>query len=303
MKIKKKILLFFIPFVLIIFIISNFFSNKNKKPLIVSHIDGGICSQIYFYSRGKYLEELGYNVKWDLSWYKKEKIIHPNDYSTRNFELTKAFPDIKIKKASKFEIRKCKKNVINTDENNNKIVDIVKPNSYLVGYSDRNPYPYLTFLQKNFKPDKLEFDEQNKMWFELINKDTNSCGVHVRRGDLSTPNLAYGIPPTAEYFIKVIEFLHEKNSDISFYFFSEELDWIKDNIIPKLSSDIKYHIVNANTASRGYLDLFLLSRCKYIIGSHGSFGAVAQMLSENSILISYHENKNKEKKDIVITNK
>lgn len=244
-------------------------------------------------------------MKWDLSWYKKEKIIHPDDYSTRNFELNKAFPDIKIKKANKFEIRKCKKNVINTDENNNKIADLLKSNSYIIGYKCRglNSDSTLTFLKNNFNPDRLEFDEQNKMWFKLISRDINSCGIHVRRGDLKTFDPVYGMPTTAEYFIKIIEFLHEKNSDISFYFFSEETDWIVDNIIPKLSSDIKYHIVNANHANRGYLDLFLLYKCKYIIDSHGSLGSTAHILSENSIFISYQKNKNKEKKDIIIENK
>lgn len=40
------------------------------------------------------------------------------------------------------------------------------------------------------------------------------------------------------------------------------------------------------------LDLFLLSECKYIIGSQGSFGNFAYNLSYNSKFIDYYENKN-----------
>lgn len=285
-KFKKFILAVILPIFL--------FSCKpsaNKKPLVVLNIEGGICSQIFFYYRGKYLEEQGYNVKWDLTWFGKHEKIHTNDPSTRNFELKKAFPTIKLNIASQTEIDECKKsNFINVDTKKKikGVEDIkIKSNSYITGYGARY-YNYENFMRESFNP---ILDNATKKWFDIIINDKDSCGVHVRRGDLSDNNAVYGSPAPVEYFIEAIKFLRKKNPNMSFYFFSEEKDWIRENIVPKLTEDIKYYIVDANNANNGYLDLFLLSKCKYIVGSHGSFGDFAHMLSNNSIYISYRVNK------------
>lgn len=271
--------------------------NKNKDSLVVLWTNGGISSQMNFYARYKYFEELGYNVKFDMKWFDDFNKVHPNDSYTRNFDLLKAFPSIKISIANESEIKTCKENnYINTDEIKakgleSKLVEFVKPNTYITGYSiKRSASDYWDFFRERFNP---ELDEKNKKWLNLIlEDDKNSCGVHVRRGDLSTYNEAYGDPVPADYFISAIKFLYNKNPNMSFYFFSEEVDWIRDNIIPYIDKEIKYHIVDANNAGTGYLDLFLLSKCKYIIGSQGSFGRFAYNLSYNSKFIDYYENKN-----------
>lgn len=265
-------------------------SANKKLSLVILYMDGGICSQILFYYRGKYLEDQGYNVKWDLTWFEEEEKKHPNDYMTRNFDLEKAFPAIKLNRASQAEIEECKKNnFIDVDAKKIKEVkDIkIKPNSYITGY-DARWYNYENFMRENFNP---TLNDASRKWFDIIDNNMDSCGIHIRRGDLTSYHPAYGDPTPSEYFIELIKFLHKKNPNLSFYLFSEEKDWVRENIIPKLAEDVKYYIVDANNADNGYLDLFLLSRCRYIVGSHGSFGDYAHMLSNNSIYISYRVNK------------
>ena len=52
----------------------------------------------------------------------------------------------------------------------------------------------------------------------------------------------------------------------------------KEHIIPYIK-DKKYEIVEENDDRSGYLDMYLLSRCKIIISSNGGFALTARLLS------------------------
>ena len=90
--------------------------KKDNKAIILT--DGGICSQIAFYVLGKYLEDLGYEIKYDLTWFKKNG-KDCNGVHARNYIMDVAFPELNIgiasdKEALKFEKKyafPCKTNV------------------------------------------------------------------------------------------------------------------------------------------------------------------------------------------------
>ncbi len=110
-------------------------------------------------------------------------------------------------------------------------------------------------------------------------KKTQSCAVHVRRGDLSVYNPAYGYPTPKEYYIKAVNIIHKLHPEVKFFFFSEECNWIKEEIIPNIDSEIKYKICDQNGADRGYLDLYLMSKAEHLIASSGSLARTAKILS------------------------
>ena len=116
-------------------------------------------------------------------------------------------------------------------------------------------------------------------------RNTSSCAVHVRRGDLSAYIPAYGEPVSAQYFLDAMELLYLKNSSIVFYFFSDEMQWVKENIIPKIEGKYNYELVNKNGSDKGYLDLYAVSSADYIIASNGSFGSAGKVLSKKNALI------------------
>lgn len=93
-------------------------------------------------------------------------------------------------------------------------------------------------------------------------------------------------PP--EYFVNSVMFFVKQYPDASFYFFSDEPNWIQDNILPLLT-DIKnpIHLVSHNGSDRGYMDLALLSYCEHHVASQGSMAKYAHLLNQNknSILI------------------
>ncbi len=58
-----------------------------------------------------------------------------------------------------------------------------------------------------------------------------------------------------------------------FYFFSDEPDWVRDELIPQLYlTEGNCKIVDINGSDKGYMDLFLIARCKHQITSKGTLG-------------------------------
>lgn len=256
-------------------------STKGLEKSIIVRVDGGIASQIVFYLLGKYFSDKNINVKYDLEWFTSCGMDLQNRF-VRNFDFEKAFPNLKIKKATEKEIKFYKKNFkIKGNNYKNK-----KAPLYLGAYYDFDTLlkQYKNFLIENFNP---ELNDKNRIWLEKI-KGSNACGIHVRRGDLSQGNVAYGSPATPEYFVKSINYIKSTFPNSKFFFFSDEIDWIKSEILPNLKNT-EFEIVDCNGSDRGYLDLYLLSNCKNFITSIGSFGKFASILSnnkkENSITI------------------
>lgn len=262
-------------------------NNNQKEAMILT--DGGISSQIIFHALGLYFEELGYNVKYDLKWF-RENGKDLNGEFNRSFVMDKAFPsfDIKIATPEEAEVfyKKYYQKKSNLEKPKNKL--------YIYGYQNRveSFIKYRDVFAKNFNPiDK----ESIKGLLNEIEKN-NSCAVHVRRGDLANSGTIYGKPTSVEYFINAIKIIRGLTGDDAvFYFFSEELDWVEKNILTRLDKDIKCVCVNQNDSDKGYLDLYLISRAKSVIASHGSFGLFGRLLSFNAdkgylIMAKNHEN-------------
>jgi hypothetical protein len=147
---------------------------------------------------------------------------------------------------------------------------------YLQGY-----YKYeMSTIEKNWqkyctiKRAEEILDEKNLAVCREIESCENPIGVHVRRGDMAVEGGYWEVIP-AQYFINLCEDLN--GEDTTFFFFSEEPEWILKNIIPYVN--IRYKIVS-NNAFDGCKDLYLLSRCRYQATSQGSFGKYAYMMND-----------------------
>jgi len=266
--------------------IKSVFSDKEK--FVIVRVDGGIASQIAFYALGKYYIDKGYKVKFDLSWFDEFGMDIENKFQ-RNFDLLKAFNLDNFEIASKDEIEYYRNNF----PLKSKLYQIAKPPVYVGRYYDYKKVLLKSrdFLISKFNP---ELDENNKLWLSKI-QSQNSCAIHVRRGDLSNCKFSYyGKTATAEYFINAINYIKNKNSETKFFFFSDEVDWIKEEIVPKLH-DTDYELVDSNGSDKGYLDLYLISKCNSFISSIGSLAKVGALLSKNirnAYFILSNEDKN-----------
>jgi len=248
---------------------------KTNKNLIIVWGDGGICSQIGFYSVGLYLMNKGFDVKFDLNFFKNNAKDCIGRFD-RNFDLQKAFPNIVVNEASLSEIKYYKKHYPKRHNN----LSFFKPPLYLNGWAPILPFLVQNrhFFIDNFQP----VDVETCHTFLSDIQKHNSCGVHIRRGDLANSTEGvYGYPCSVNYFSTAINILSKLEKNIKFYFFSDEPEYVKKEILPTLSKDINYQLCDSNGSDKGYLDLYLLSKCRHIIASKGSFGAFARILSNS----------------------
>lgn len=252
---------------------------RKEKTAIVK-IEGGICSQILCYTMGKMLQEKeGYCVKYDLSWYETDGMDSKKLF-VRNYDLEKAFPSLNIEKATPNEIETAKNNSSKDKiyvQNHDTAFDIIEQ--------------YEEFFKSNFKP--YDLDSIDNILNEIKNT-SSSCAVHVRRGDLTTFHPYYGEPTQVSYFFKTTNRILKENAETTFFFFSDEPDYVFENIIPNLSPNIKYKVITQNNSDKGYLDLYLMSMCNYIIASQGSMGKFAKFLSNTAEFLIVPKSTNKQ---------
>ena len=275
-----------------------------RKDLVIIRVDGGIASQIDFVALGLEFESRGYKVKYDLSWFDEcgngfynEQKGYDRSYNIA-FDIPKAFPDIKCEIANRDENEIYRKKYF---VDNEEVIEL-KPPLYVGGYLGRHfHFKYRDFFAKHFNPKEIqESDSESKILLDNI-LSNHSCGVHIRRGDLSKEHVVYGKPLSVEYFLKNIQLVLQIEPKSKFYFFSDDLEWVKKNVIPSLNS-IEYEICNVNSVEKGYLDLYLLSRCKIIIASHGSMGKYAKMLALDSKTLLITLNKNAPMENVMMVN-
>lgn len=126
-------------------------------------------------------------------------------------------------------------------------------------------------------------DAQNKLLYSEIDSRPCPVAVHVRRGDLKVEIPAYGKPASLEYFKSAVTYMQDRDMSSFFYFFSDEPDWVRDELIPQLYlTEGNCKIVDINGSDKGYMDLFLIARCKHQITSKGTLGKYGALLGDNS---------------------
>lgn len=253
------------------------------RRLIIS-MDGGICSQMHFYLVGRYLEKK-YNctVNFDTTWFDKCGVDLEGKHK-RNFELLKIFPDLNFKEENRGLFRKTaisffyKTGTLDLSRINNQDENTLRPPAFLSCYFSDT---YFLIKEKFSKTFKVNIDllpqDNSEIKKKISDKKRDACAIHVRRGDLSKSHKVYGDPCEATYFINSIRYLKKLNNDIGFFIFSDDSDWFKTQVMPKVS-DEEIIIVEVNDSSRAWCDLILMSLCRYQITSQGSMGKYASLL-------------------------
>ncbi len=246
------------------------------NKIFVVRMDGGICSQMHFFLIGELLARKGYQVKYDIRWFKSQGKDLTGKFA-RNFDLLKAFPYLKFSVATSLETffysRLAANNSISLSE--------IKPPLYLGGYYDSNKEMYEKLFSLVFKADIAVLDKENKKVYEQISKKDNTVAIHVRRGDLATFNGAYGKPVGIDYFTHVLQRLYKKIGALNCYLFSDEPQWIKENLLDELPQVNAYTLIDFNGSDKGYMDMLLISACQYQISSKGSLGKFGGFLNDD----------------------
>ncbi len=253
--------------------------------MIITKIIGGLGNQLFQYAAARCIaEKYGTNVKLDESSY--------NEYKLRSLELNSFHA--KFDFATEAELASYHQTFINKIKN--RVLPVAKRNvykapffhfdnrffsvsnnTYLKGYWQSEKYflPVQQLIRQELTI-KKEFVESLKDFAETLSRE-NSVSVHIRRGDYKDKTFStfHGILP-AVYYDKAFKILNNKINDARYYFFSDDIGWVKNDLNMPGATYI------SGTISKTHIeDFYLMSHCKHNIIANSSFSWWAAWLNNN----------------------
>lgn len=121
-------------------------------------------------------------------------------------------------------------------------------------------------------------DSRNRSYLDKI-EFTESVAIHVRRGDFL--NCGWTVP-VARYR-ELILAMRERVPGAHFFIFSDDVQWCRENreAMGLLDTGVTY--VEGNMGGNNYIDMQLMSNCKYtILATTSSFSYLAALLNKNA---------------------
>lgn len=239
---------------------------------------GGLGNQMFAYAFALKLRALGRDVRLDTSWH--ERIQAHNGWELgRIFSLDIPECDIveleRLADLDRDLISRVRRIVFGPGRGHHverkrcydpRFLSIAE-DAYFDGYW-QSPLYHVGIepeVQAAFRfPSELE-PETLRMLTEMAGRTT--IGVHVRRGDYLQSDDLGGVCGKA-YYRRAIEFLSEGAADPYVLFFSDDLDWCRD----ELASGIDAVFVDWNRGADSWKDMRLMTLCDKLAISNSSFG-------------------------------
>lgn len=159
-----------------------------------------------------------------------------------------------------------------------------KERAYLTGYFQSEKYfkdiedkvrGAFIFSDKMWKDIDGELKRKMEGYLEGI-ENSLSVAVHVRRGDYVTSSQIYGDICTENYYRAAVKHMLGYFPKAVFYIFTNDAEWVKE-WVPRLCRQIngmdedRFTVVEGTTEDTGYLDMYLMSRCRNYILANSSF--------------------------------
>lgn len=108
-------------------------------------------------------------------------------------------------------------------------------------------------------------------------EECNSVALHIRRGDyVWNPKVTNGTMPLS-YYEEAADFIASKAHSPTFFVFSDDLSWAKENL--KIPYQMEF--VTHPTDARDWEELFLMAACKHQIIANSSFSWWGAWLNQN----------------------
>ncbi len=263
--------------------------------MIIVKLKGGLGNQMFQYAIGRRIAVVN-NVplKLDLKWFDDTGKDTLREYELKHLKINEEFAtpeEIKGVLNHKFFFNAFSRfgkqliplnrfsHIRETNKSFEPEVMHLQDNVYLDGVWANERY--FTDIKDLIREDfqlKNPSDEANTELCQMI-ESVNSVAVHVRRGDYvsnQVTNRYHGLC-SLEYYAFAIASLADKVKDPHFFLFSDDPQWVKDNI--KVNAPAVY--VSHNTTGKGYEDLKLMKSCKHNIIANSSFSWWAAWLNSN----------------------
>lgn len=244
--------------------------------MIIVHIIGGLGNQMFQYAFAKALLRNNHDIRLDISAFE-------------TYDLHGGFGldhyNINIPIASKEELTPYKINLFTKLKRklkipNKKIVeektlhfqnDLLHPldATYIYGYFQSEQYfkEIRTDIIQDFTI-KSPLSLYSKSVKEKIQASHTPVSIHIRRGDYVSNALANNTHGTCslEYYKQSIALLDAKFDNIHFFIFSDDIEWVKNNLLVKNCT----YVENASPRIP-HEDIYLMSLCQHNIIANSSF--------------------------------
>ena len=257
---------------------------------------GGLGNQMFQYAFGSYLaRKNGTELKFDLTFLLDRTPSKNEHFVFRDFDLS--IFELDVAEATKKEIAALtsRTGIPFAEKVLNKLAGTKK--SYIreehfhvsEQYLELPDNVYLEgYWQSPAYFDQLPADELSRLFtfknpvsgaaaslMETIEADNSVC-VNVRRGDF-VHNPFHGSMDTS-YFSSAEKLLNEKYPGLSYYVFSDDIEWCRENL--QFTRPVRF--ISHEYAGEKFQDyLRLMSACKHFIIPNSSFAWWAVWLSSN----------------------
>jgi len=279
-----------------------------KNNMIIIKLEGGLGNQMFQYALGRNLSLIhGTPLKVDYSYLKQSnqsgRSLRIDNFKTLLHEVTKKEVSDHTSFFQKIlDVIRLKKKTVVEKSNMFDPNILLQNNGYFVGHW--NNLKYFKENEKVIRDDfkiKNSFGECAKIYENQINSSLNSASIHIRRGDyvsIKKIQEKHGLLPIS-YYENAMNIIIEKYADTTFFVFSDDIEWAKQNLSQK------YPLVFvSNPAIQDYEELILMSVCKHNIIANSTFSWWAAYLNNNpgKIVISprnWFTNPQNNKNDII----
>lgn len=255
--------------------------------MIITKIIGGLGNQMFQYAYAKCLQQKKYDVSLDTSGFETYKLHGGYQLDRYAIDL---FPSAKeqnnkfyndsiwykiLTKVGMNHPRFIKEKSLLFDETFLKIEDDV----YIDGYFQCEKYfvDIRDILLKQFTM------TENKSNYTMIIEQQilslkRSCSLHVRRGDYVSNQKALKVHGLCDinYYKKAINILNDRFGDITYFIFSDDIGWVKENL--KIENAI---YVETQEKRIPHEDIYLMSLCNHNIIANSSFSWWGAWLNQN----------------------
>jgi hypothetical protein len=115
-------------------------------------------------------------------------------------------------------------------------------------------------------------------------KETQSVFIHIRKGDYYSVRHIKRLGGTCpvEYYIDAISYVLSLVYNAVFFVFSDDIDWVRKNL-----NISKAYFIYWNNGDNSYIDMYLMTQCKYAIIANSTFSYWGAMLGEEKQIITY----------------
>ena len=269
--------------------------DKKLKNIVISKLNGGLGNQMFQYALAKviaYKHGAKLLLDKDIFNLTEKKPGHmPRKYELGIFNVNS--PEATEKELLYFEqlsfLNKLKREFhLNYPEmcyeanfSYSEHIKNKKPPVYLRGFFQSYKYysGYEEIVRDCFRFPESDLDAENMQILNSI-RSTKSVAVHIRRGDYINDKVTNNIHGlcSLEYYQNAMKTMLELDSDMVFYFFSDDISWVRSNFQNYNEQAI---FIKGNNGKNSWKDMMLMSNCDHNIIANSSFSWWAAWLNNN----------------------